>query len=160
MLRQVILQAIFSAALLSSQTLGAGLSASSSEAFRALSAREVRGADSSEITDAVAELHSLVALGEGHDPFSSPDLYQRAAKLQEEIYRHRLGLEEGQPTPTHVWFDAIAKTELGAAVPLMMSLVEQGIMVTYTAGGGFFIRRRGNITRPPGIEPGDRIPAC
>ena len=159
MLRQVILQAIFSAALLSSQTVGAALSvAAASTSARALPARGVPIADSSEITAAVAELRSLVASGEDHDPFSSPDLYQQAAKLQEKIYRHRLGLRDGEPTPTHVWFDAIAKTELSAALPLMMSLVKRGILVTYTAGGGFFIKRSEAVAPPRGYLEHTNIP--
>ena len=142
MVRQVILSAIFSAALLlSSQTVGASSAGPSSSARSSSEpSRAFPVADSPEIAAAVTELHSLVDVAQQeipHDPFSSPDIYRQAAKLQEKIYRHRLGLKDCEPTPPHVWFDAVAKTELGAALPLMMSLVKRGIVVTYTAGGGF-----------------------
>ena len=166
-LRQLLLPTIFSAALLSSQTLGASFLAELvAEAEEALSEPPralfrpvaVPVADSAAITHAVSELHSLVTAETPHDPFSSPDIYQRAAKLQDKIYRHRLSVKDGEPTPMHVWFDAIAKTELGAAVPLMMSLAKLGISVTYTPGGGFFIKPSEGQAPPTAYIEGTNVP--
>ena len=79
------------------------------------------------------------------DLFSTPQRYSEVARDHNERFRRLKGIPdpEGKPTPPHIVFDAIAKTEFSAALTLMTDLVtEKKFFVTYVVPGGFLVRRQ------------------